>query len=359
VVYGSLEQVSGGYRYDREAARLLRARGDEVEVASLVRLPWPLSLLQDALPSSRRLFAAEGARGPDVVVVDELVHGAVSRSVARRPSRCPPVLVMVHHLTSREDVGPVVSRRARVTERRLLEAADRIVASSRATEATVRDLVPAPPPLAVCTPGSDAASALPGRAGRSGPPRILVTGNVIPRKGHDLLLEALAPLKALAWELRIVGAPVDRRYLRRLQATVRREGLGARVCFAGLVPPGGMAAEYGDAAVFAFPSRYEGYGISLAEAMRAGLPVVAFDAGGTAEVARGAAGLVPAGDVAAFREALRGLLSDQAHRAREGARCRELAAALPTWPESAACFARELDLAARGGTQGGRRGTSD
>jgi glycosyltransferase involved in cell wall biosynthesis len=106
-----------------------------------------------------------------------------------------------------------------------------------------------------------------------------------------------------------------------------------------------MAGEYLRADVFAFPSRYEGFGISLAEAMQAGLPFVAFASGGVVEVARGSGGLVADGDVPALRAALEKLISDPAHRAREAARSRARASELPSWEDAGRCFARALDEA--------------
>jgi len=91
------------------------------------------------------------------------------------------------------------------------------------------------------------------------------------------------------------------------------------------------------------------YTFSLAEALRAGLPFVAFANGGIAEVARGSDSLVADGDVEGFRSRLRRLLADPVHRAVESARSRELAARLPSWEDTARCFARAIDEGVRHG----------
>ena len=355
VVYGRLDQVSGGYRYDREVVRFLRQRGDEVDVVGIRRLPHLLSSLQSFTPATRSLIRPSGSKRCDAIVIDELVHPSVHRVVARRSADCPPVFVLVHHLASRERLRPVARARARSMERRLLEAADRVIVTSGVTGATVRELVRRPCPIRVCVPGSDMPGEGTARAEvsagerRGGRPRILVTGNLIARKGHDLLLEALSGLRELSWELRVVGAPVDRRYVRRLSSMVAQLGFDDRVTFAGFVPDAAMSLEYRRAEVFAFPSRYEGYGISLAEALRAGLPFVAFASGGIAEVARGSDSLVADGDIEGFRSRLRRLLADPVHRAVESARSRELAARLPSWEDTARCFARAIDEGVRHG----------
>ena len=75
-------------------------------------------------------------------------------------------------------------------------------------------------------------------------------------------------------------------------------------------------ALYGGAAVFAFPSRHEGFGLPVLEAMSQGAPVVASDIPAIREVAGGAARLVPPGDVEGWTDALDELLSDEAARRR-------------------------------------------
>src|SRR5207302_8794942 len=70
------------------------------------------------------------------------------------------------------------------------------------------------------------------------------------------------------------------------------------------------------ATVFTYPSLYEGFGLPPLEAMHAGVPVVATDAGALPEVIGGAARLVPPGDVEALVETLRSVLDDDMEQAR-------------------------------------------
>ncbi len=112
----------------------------------------------------------------------------------------------------------------------------------------------------------------------------------------------------------------------------------------GVVTPGSLAdddldALYRTAAVLALPSRYEGFGLPVVEAMARGCPVVCSDAACLPEVAGGAAELVPVGDVAALADALGGVLDDDARRDRLVAAGRARAAAF-TWAASAEAHAR-------------------
>ena len=79
-----------------------------------------------------------------------------------------------------------------------------------------------------------------------------------------------------------------------LRAQVAAENLGHRIQFAGLVPD--IEPEYQQADVFILPSRFEGYGMVFAEALSAGLPVIAAKAGAVPDVVPGTAGLLVAPD---------------------------------------------------------------
>ena len=155
------------------------------------------------------------------------------------------------------------------------------------------------------------------RATPSGtPPGIVTVTRLSPPKDVDTLLAALAGLRALPWTLEIIGDGPDRAAC---EAAIDRLGLHDRVVLAGTRDD--VAQRLAAAQLFVLSSRREGFPITVVEAMRAGLPVIASDVGGIGEaVAHGETGaLVPAGDVPAMRDALRGLLEAPAARERCGA----------------------------------------
>lgn len=140
---------------------------------------------------------------------------------------------------------------------------------------------------------------------------VLAAGALVPRKGFDVLVEALARLER--GRLWIAGGGDEARA--DLAARIDRLGLGERARLLGArddVPDLLAAAD-----VFAMPSRAEGLGIAALEAMAAGLPVVASAVGGLADVVLdGETGrLVPPDDVAALAGALAELLEDPARAA--------------------------------------------
>ena len=148
---------------------------------------------------------------------------------------------------------------------------------------------------------------------------LLSVGTLTPRKGHDLLIEALARLADLPWTCRIIGSP-DRAPATAadLRARIARHGLQSRIILAGETAD--LSAAYGAADVFVLASRHEGYGMVFAEAMQHGLPIIATTAGAIPEAVPSGAGiLVPPDDVAALAGALAQLIRDPALRARYAA----------------------------------------
>jgi glycosyltransferase involved in cell wall biosynthesis len=143
---------------------------------------------------------------------------------------------------------------------------------------------------------------------------VLSLATVEPRKGLDVLIEALGRLGTSAPQLVVVGQPgwggVDAVEL------MRKAGLGpAAVRVLGKLSDEDLGVVMRSATMLAMPSRAEGFGLPVAEAMAVGTPVVCTDLPALVEIVGDAAELVPAGDSAALAAALEGLLSDDARRA--------------------------------------------
>ncbi|WP_425517170.1 glycosyltransferase family 4 protein [Sphingomonas yunnanensis] len=155
---------------------------------------------------------------------------------------------------------------------------------------------------------------------------IVGVGRLDRQKGFDLLIEAFARLAPVHpdWKLVIWGEGPERAAL---ETRVAALGLAERATLPGnSVVPGAWLDHAG---VFALSSRYEGMPNVLGEAMAAGVPAAAFACafGPDEMIAHGETGLlVPAGDVAAFADALETLVADAALRERIGAAARAASA---------------------------------
>jgi len=184
---------------------------------------------------------------------------------------------------------------------------------------------------------------------KASPPLILSVGILAQRKGHDVLLRALAQITDLDWQADIVGRDHEAGMTAALTALIEELGLSGRVTLSGEITAEALDARYRQATLFALATRYEGYGIVFGEAMGYGLPIVSTRTGAVPETVGEAAGLlVPVEDSAAFAQALRHLLG--APEAREACAAASLRAAeaLANWQDAAALVAGAI--AAHSGT---------
>jgi glycosyltransferase involved in cell wall biosynthesis len=173
----------------------------------------------------------------------------------------------------------------------------------------------------------------------------LAVGSVVPRKGYDLLIEALAGLIDLPWSLTIVGdCGRDVATAGQLRADIERHRLAPRVTIAGAVGPERLSKLYTASDLFVLPSRYEGFGMAYAEAIAHGLPVIGTTAGAIPETVPPTAGvLIPPDDAAALAAALRRLIESPTERAQLAEGARLAAKHLPTWQDSAKLFSQAIE----------------
>lgn len=209
-------------------------------------------------------------------------------------------------------------------ERELARASDRLVACSRAVAVHVAERVGVAGadidvvPNGVQAPhfaGGDAARARAAFGLPAGVPVVGVVGRLSEQKGQEDFLHAARAIRRAWPEARFVlaGSADDAGLRARLEALAAHEALAGAVHFLGHV--GDMAALYAALDVLAAPSRWEGFGLMLVEAMAAGLPIVATRVGAIPEVAgERAAVLVPPRDADALAAAVVALLADPARR---------------------------------------------
>ncbi|MBU2028390.1 glycosyltransferase family 4 protein [Patescibacteria group bacterium] len=114
---------------------------------------------------------------------------------------------------------------------------------------------------------------------------ILYLGTMQPRKNLSILLEALSKLKNSEWKLVLAGKKNDYNQDPQIKATIRKFSLEKKVIFTGFMEEEEKIALFRLARVFCFPSLYEGFGIPILEAMKAGTPAVVSDISPHHEVA--------------------------------------------------------------------------
>lgn len=329
VIYGDLDTPTGGYLYDGMLVRHLRSRGDEVEVISLHPRSTGAALADNMNPRLlRRLLELD----VDVLLQDELNHPSLCL-LNERFRRSSDVLIVpiVHHLSWLAERRASRAARHRVLEQRYLRTADGFIFNSWATRASVRSLVPGADG-AVAHPGKEHVAPVPARGGDEGILTVLYLGNILPHKGLDILVRAIAALPRSSVRLEVVGAPLDPAYLLAVGNLVASEGLGEVVRFRGRLDDRERDGIMGACDVLVLPSYHEGYGLVIVEALAAGLPVIAPSSGGAREIiSHGREGfLVRGGDAGAIAAGLR-LLSDSTVRSEMSSRARRRFEHLPSW----------------------------
>ena len=139
-------------------------------------------------------------------------------------------------------------------------------------------------------------------------PFILAVGTVEVRKNLEVVVRALAHVP----ELRLISVGPPTPYVERLRTIARECGVSDRLEIRGYVPRSEVLDLYARASVAVAPSHYEGFGYAAAQALCAGVPLIAADAASLPEVVAGAAPLVAPSDVDAWAEALRAIGRDPA-----------------------------------------------
>ena len=343
-VPGDITTVTGGYLYDRRLGEALTAAGVTLCALRLGdSFPHPTGAdMDDAL-------AQLAALPPDCpALVDGLAYGALDP--ARLGAVRAPLVALVHHPLALEpglDAG--MARRMAAREQANLALARHIVVTSpHIAQLLASEYGVDRARISVAQPGFIA----PVQAARApdAPPLILSVGLLARRKGHDILLRALAEIADLDWQAVIVGRAHEAATARARRAQRDGCGLAGRVRIAGEIPQAALDELYRRATVFALATRYEGYGIVFAEAMGHGLPIVTTRAGAVPETVPPEAGLlVPPEDAHALAGALRRMLGDAPLHESCARAARAAATRLPGWPESAAVVAAALFGATTGG----------
>jgi len=332
-----------GYAYDRRMIAELGDLGWQIDLLNLGEgFPWPDEATRTT--ARTRLLAMPAGR---TIVIDGLALGVLPETASQLAGR-NPLLALVHHPLALEQ-GLSVERAdaLRASERAALAAVQGVVVTSAATARLVAADYGVPAGrITVARPGSDPAPLA--QASQDGVVRLLSVGAVVPRKGFDVLIAALATLPDLSWRLTIAGDRTrDRDAVAQLDADIARHALGNRIAALGAVSPQRLAALYAEADVFVLASRFEGYGMAYAEALAHGLPVIGTSAGAIPDTVPPDAGLLVApGDIPAFAQALRRVIDDAELRRRLADAARAAALRLPTWRQSAEIFARALETLA-------------
>lgn len=338
LIPGELQAASGGYVYDRRILAELRALGWQATVQALhPGFPEPSAA---ALEHADRVLADIPAGRP--VLIDGLACSAMPEVLRTHAARLPLLALLHMPLGAAPDENPERLARLRHAESRALRSAKHVIVTGRASLATLRSYGLPSEQVTLIEPGTDVVATA--RRRPSGPLRLLCVATVLPNKGHELLLEALAPLACLPWQLTCAGSLTQSpATVAQLRARVRQLGLSDRVALIGEIPHAALGRLYRDSDLFVLASYFESYCMAAAEALAHGLPVVSTYTGAMPELVGTQAGrLVPIGDRELLHSALAAALRDPALLASWTDGAAAVRQRLPRWSDAAARFAELL-----------------
>jgi glycosyltransferase involved in cell wall biosynthesis len=330
----ALAPVPGGtgrYAVELAAALARTSRGDDsvagwtawhrdLGAASVpgVEGPGRLTLRRRALIAAWERGVGPAPMGADVIHAPTLLFP---------PRRRTPLVVTIHDVVPWTHPETLTSRGVRWHRRmaeRAANVADAIVVPTEAVATRLHDVVNVGPGR-VHAIGAGVALALQREptkefaaavAARLQLPElyVLTLATLEPRKGLDVLIDAIRRLGTTAPRLVVVGQPgwggVD------VARMARDAGLAdGQLKLIGQLPDDELAVVLRRASLLVMPSRAEGFGLPVAEAMTVGTPVVCTDDAALVEVAGDAAEIVPVGDAAALATAIGELAADAVRRA--------------------------------------------
>lgn len=347
----------------------------------VISLPWRgygRRLLQNFSPSLLRHLSHANY---DLLLQDELNHPSLFW-LNRRLRVSYPIISIVHHLRSSEQHPAALLPLYQQVERRYLRSVDGFIFNSETTRTAVTELAqwkrgfngsdgflrinnkkirenPSDPSHpctlkkahVVAYPAGDrwgtavSEATIRRRANQPGPLRLLFVGNLIPRKGLDWLLTAVAALPPDCCRLDVVGdTAVNPTYSRRIRQQIAQRKLAGRVTMHGVLPDETLKEILRASHLLVVPSQYEGFGIVYLEGMGFGLPAIGGRAGGAQEIIRdGVNGwLVAGGDTAVLAHYIHNMHQNRGRLIEMSLAARHRFLAQPTWQESMAKIRRFL-----------------
>lgn len=309
--------------YEHQLVTALRRQGHMAEVHALSG-PDAAEALLSRLHGARPIV--DGLALPFLAAHQEWLRANRAVGLIRHPSPLSPDIPAEERILLRRQ------------EQALLPLLDHVIVTSDAvTERLQNEFGVSRARISVVVAGVPDAP----RASGSGGPgcSVLSVGALVPRKGHDILIRALARLVDLEWTLHIAGTP-DRHpaHAAALRDLVKDLRVGSQVSFVD-TNTNDIEALWRQADLFALATHWEGYPEAVAEALRRGLPVAVAAGGATDQLVPQDAGVVCApGDANGLSTAMRRLIFDQPLRTDMAEAAWQFGRTLPNWATQARRF---------------------
>lgn len=317
IIYGSIDTITGGYIYDRKLVDYLRAKGVLVKIFSQnqtnlwgrVRQNFSKELLNEIMQFS-----------PDILLQDEMnfISLFLLNQKLKKMANFP-IISIVHLLNADTSQHFLAKYFLKTIEILYLKSVTGFIFNSNSTKASVMRMIAKHQHSLVAHPGKDrlkfdfTMDRIPLKYS-SKELMVIFVGNLLHGKGLHVLLQALAKIDVALWRLSIIGGlHFDLKYSNKILKMIDNLGIERNVKILGLLDCENLQKELISHHVLAVPSYYESFGLVYAEAMGAGLPIIAGKSGGAKEIVddRINGFLVTPGDIEMVRDSLTKLIENR------------------------------------------------
>ncbi len=331
-IYGDLKDISGGYLYDKKLVDHMKHSGHQVEVISL---PEEMNRLQNIKHNfSDDIVKKIVNLNLDILLEDELCFLSLFHLNERLPTDLK-IISIVHHLSYIAERDEQKQKLYRYFESKYLETVDEFICNSAPTERSIRDTIGEITGI-VANPGKDhfkAPETIKKDFSEGGLEAVFV-GNLTPHKCLDVIFHALDKTEDI--EVNVVGdMKWNETYTEKIKDLIKEKGLEKRVNLLGRVSDSGLTEILEKSDVLLLPSTYEGFGLTIVEALAYKTPVIATDRGGPSKIIEdGKEGfLVSPLDAEKLRSRLTELKGDPEKLESMGENARERYKELPSWEQ--------------------------
>lgn len=329
VVPGSINQLTGGYIYDKKIATGLVALGHKVEI---IELAGTFPIINDSTIENANRQLKECT---NILLIDGLALPAFPNS--------ENFYALIHHPLFKEtNLTQETKNFLFHNEKKSLQKARHIIVTSNFTKKELQKEYNIPKAkISVVCPGNEKVEIISHKSKSKHKSNIhlLCVASITPRKGHDVLLKSLAPLRHLPWKLFCVGSlNRDKEATKNAMEIVCKNQLEDKVIFTGELDDKAVQEKYFESDIFVLASFYEGYGMVLTEAISYGLPIVSTTGGAIPHVVGKEGILIEPGNVEQMTNALSRIISDAKLRENLHEKAMEARKKLPSWRMSCEKF---------------------
>jgi glycosyltransferase involved in cell wall biosynthesis len=341
IIYGSLNTVTGGYIYDCKLVDYLRSKGVVVQIFSQPNKNFFGSIRNNF---SKKIVHEIAEFSPDLILQDEMnfLSLFLLNRKLKHIGNCS-IVSIVHLLQSTLAKNNLLYRwLIKQIEKIYLRSVNNFIFNSLATETAVMHMIKKNTNSLVARPGKDRLNLdmIKDNIVRKcyeDKLKIIFIGNVVYNKGLHVLLQALLQIDSNLWQLSVVGnVHFEPKYTTKILKMISSLKLENNIKLLGTldIPP--LKAQLISHHILAVPSYYESFGIVYAEAMGAGLPVIASKLGGAPEIINDTINgfLVTPGDIVTVRDVINKLITNRQLLAKMSYACLAAYREMPSWDES-------------------------